>query len=298
MRSLPLYLIGLFLCTSLLATAQTQVRFFTTMGNFDVEMSDTLTPITSGNFIDLVDSGYYDGIIFHRIIDNFMIQGGDPTGTGSGGPGYTIPDEFDSTGTLSNIQKTISMANSGPNTGGSQFFINLVNNTYLDFDNPPFTSKHPVFGMVIDSFEVVQEIGSVPVNSSNRPLTDVVMDSIRVSMRDGVPVVFGGNNNDTVDTVVTGIQIQETQKLTINIFPNPLGMESIITMKSAINETVRLSIIDPLGHIIVSKELSLRNGMNRFSYQEIGADNLRSGLYILNVNGSDTNENLSFLTVN
>ena len=117
-------------------------------------------------------------------------------------------------------------------------------------------------------------------------------------MRDGVPVVFGGNNNDTVDTVVTGIQIQETQKLTINIFPNPLGMESIITMKSAINETVRLSIIDPLGHIIVSKELSLRNGMNRFSYQEIGADNLRSGLYILNVNGSDTNENLSFLAVN
>jgi peptidylprolyl isomerase len=267
------------------------------MGNFDVEMSDTLTPITSGNFIDLVDSGYYDGVIFHRVIDNFMIQGGDPTGTGSGGPGYTIPDEFDSTGTLSNIQKTISMANSGPNTGGSQFFINLVNNTYLDFDNPPFTSKHPVFGMVIDSFEVVQEIGGVPVNSSNRPLTDVVMDSIRVSMRDGDTIDLGGNNNDTIDTVVTGIQNQALQQLKINVFPNPIGMESVITMNSELNETVRLTIIDPLGHIIISKEVELRNGMNRYSYDQLGATNLSSGLYILNVRGGHTNENCSILIV-
>jgi peptidylprolyl isomerase len=99
-------------------------------------------PITSGNFIKLVKSGFYDGVIFHRVIDGFMIQGGDPKGNGMGGPGYTIKDEFTHAGGNRNDRGTISMANAGPNTGGSQFFINLVNNNFLD-------TKHPAFGKVI-----------------------------------------------------------------------------------------------------------------------------------------------------
>ena len=164
-------------------TAQTKVTFYTTLGNFDAEMYDSIMPITAGNFLSLVNSNYYDGVIFHRIISGFVIQGGDPTGTGSGGPGYTIPDEFDSSGTLSNVVRTISMANSGPNTGGSQFFINLKNNTYLDYDKLPLTSAHPIFGKVRDGWDVVDSISSVAVNSSDKPLVDVVMDSVRVTGR-------------------------------------------------------------------------------------------------------------------
>ena len=176
-------LLSLVFIISLQATiaAQTKVTFYTTLGNFDAEMYDSLKPITAGNFLSLVNSKYYDGVTFHRVIRNFMIQGGDPTGTGSGGPGYTIADEFDTTGVLSNAKQTISMANSGPNTGGSQFFINLKNNDYLDYDKAPLTSAHPVFGKVRDGWAVVDAISKVPVNPSDRPVTDVVMDSIRVT---------------------------------------------------------------------------------------------------------------------
>ncbi len=123
-----------FALTTKISYAQTEVTFYTSMGTFVAEMYDTLQPITVGNFVSLVNAKFYDGIIFHRVINNFMIQGGDPTGTGYGGPGYTIPDEFDPL--ASNVQKALAMANSGPNTGGSQFFINLVNNLYLDPNYP------------------------------------------------------------------------------------------------------------------------------------------------------------------
>jgi peptidylprolyl isomerase len=99
------------------------------MGNITIQLYDDM-PITTGNFKNLTEKGYYDGIIFHRVIDGFMIQGGDPTSTGSGGPGYAIKDEF--TDHNRNDRGTIAMANAGPNTGGSQFFINLANNNYLD----------------------------------------------------------------------------------------------------------------------------------------------------------------------
>ncbi len=95
------------ICLQAAVTAQTKVTFYTTLGNFDAEIYDSLMPITAGNFLSLVNSKYYDGVIFHRVIKNFVIQGGDPTGTGSGGPGYTIPDEFDSTGVLSNTLSRI-----------------------------------------------------------------------------------------------------------------------------------------------------------------------------------------------
>ncbi|MDD1661423.1 MAG: peptidylprolyl isomerase [Methanomicrobiales archaeon] len=133
------------------------------MGNITLELRPDM-PITAGNFEKLVSQGYYNGTIFHRIIDGFMIQGGDPTGTGRGGPGYVIRDEF--TANNRNVRGTIAMANAGPNTGGSQFFINLV-------DNPHLNSKHPVFGKVVEGMDVVDKIGKVRTDSNDRPLTPV-----------------------------------------------------------------------------------------------------------------------------
>jgi len=154
-----------------MTTKNTTVLLQTSMGNITIELFSQTMPITAGNFEKLVKQGFYDGVIFHRVIDNFMIQGGDPTGTGAGGPGYNIPDEF--TASNKNDQGTISMANAGPNTGGSQFFINLVNNNYLD-------SKHPVFGKVIEGMDVVDKIGKVQTDSSNRPLQNVTIISAKV----------------------------------------------------------------------------------------------------------------------
>ncbi|MEI6104500.1 MAG: peptidylprolyl isomerase [Methanothrix sp.] len=141
----------------------TKVLLKTSMGDITIQLNDDM-PITTGNFKSLVEKGFYDGVIFHRVIDGFMIQGGDPEGTGMGGPGYEIADEF--TDHNRNDRGTISMANSGPNTGGSQFFINLVDNSFLD-------SKHPAFGKVIAGMDVVDAIGKVQKDANDRPLTEV-----------------------------------------------------------------------------------------------------------------------------
>ena len=169
-----IFLICLIFFSSIKVNSQTKVDFYTNYGDFTVELYDSLVPITTSNFINLVSSGFYDGALFHRVISNFMIQGGDVSPAPP-----PITDEFDST--LSNIQKTISMANSGPNTGTCQFFINLVDNTYLDFDKPPFTSKHPVFGITTSGFNIVEDIGDVQTNFNDVPYIDVIMDSVRIS---------------------------------------------------------------------------------------------------------------------
>lgn len=141
------------------------------MGDIVIKLYDDM-PITAGNFGKLVKEGFYDGIIFHRVIAGFMIQGGCPNGTGTGGPGYTIQDEF--VPGHSNQRGTISMANTGqPNSGGSQFFINLVDNSYLDWDNRSTPYKHPVFGEVIDGMNVVDKIAAVKTDYSDRPMTEV-----------------------------------------------------------------------------------------------------------------------------
>ncbi len=168
------FLVFIIFLSSLKVNSQTKVNFFTNYGDFTVELYDSLMPITTSNFINLVSSGFYDGALFHRVISNFMIQGGDVSPSPP-----SIADEFDST--LSNIQKTISMANSGPNTGTCQFFINLVDNTYLDFDKPPLTSQHPVFGITTSGFNVVENIGDVQTNFNDLPYSDVIMDSVRIS---------------------------------------------------------------------------------------------------------------------
>lgn len=137
----------------------------TTVGDIKIKLHEDM-PVTAGNFKKLVSEGFYNGVIFHRVIENFMIQGGDPEGTGMGGPGYTIKDEF--TDHNSNKRGTISMANAGPNTGGSQFFINTVDNNNLD-------SRHPVFGEVIEGMDVVDAISKVETDSNDRPIEEVKM---------------------------------------------------------------------------------------------------------------------------
>jgi peptidylprolyl isomerase len=161
--------------------------FNTNKGVIEIELYEDTMPITSGNFAKLIDEGYYDGIKFHRVIEGFMIQGGDPiTKTsevlryGTGGPGYSIQDEHINGDLLTNVRGTISMANSGPNSGGSQFFINLADNVNLDFDKPPLSSKHPVFGRVVTGMDVVDAIAVVETNQTSLPLDDIVIETATI----------------------------------------------------------------------------------------------------------------------
>ena len=195
-------LICLIFFSSIKVNSQTKVDFYTNYGDFTVELYDSLVPITTSNFINLVSSGFYDGALFHRVISNFMIQGGDVSPAPP-----PLPDEFDST--LSNIQKTISMANSGPNTGTCQFFINLVDNTYLDFDKPPFTSKHPVFGITTSGFNIVEDIGDVQTNFNDVPYIDVIMDSVRIS-NNQTYTNFNSSNYDSKLLKIVDILGRET----------------------------------------------------------------------------------------
>jgi cyclophilin family peptidyl-prolyl cis-trans isomerase len=137
----------------------------TSMGTMKIKLFADKAPKTVQNFKDLISKGYYDGTIFHRVIKNFMIQGGDPTGTGTGGPGYKIPDEF-GPGLKHDKKGILSMANAGPNTGGSQFFITLVPTPWLD-------GKHAIFGEIIEGVDVLDKIGSTPTLPGDRPKTEV-----------------------------------------------------------------------------------------------------------------------------
>ena len=156
----------------------TNVILHTNMGDITIKMHEDM-PITTGNFVKLAKEGFYDGTIFHRVFCDFMIQGGDPEGTGMGGPGYTIEDEFGHG--HSNKRGFVSMANTGrPHSGGSQFFINTVDNSYLDKENPSTPYAHPVFGEVIEGMDVVDKIQQVPTGRNDRPLKDVVIEKAEV----------------------------------------------------------------------------------------------------------------------
>lgn len=148
-----------------------KVVLHTNMGDITIQLRNDM-PITTGNFKNLVEKGTFNGTIFHRVIKQFMIQGGDPTGTGYGDPSIPdIKDEF--TKKNYNDRGTIAMANAGPNTGSSQFFINLVDNNYLD-------SKHPQFGKVVAGMEVVDAIGKVRTNPMDKPLKDVIIAEAKI----------------------------------------------------------------------------------------------------------------------
>ena len=146
--------------------------FDTDMGTFEVEVFEGKAYLTAGNFITLAEKGFYNGLIFHRVIDGFMIQGGDPKGDGTGGPRYTIPDEFGE-GLKHDSEGILSMANSGPNTGGSQFFITLAPTPWLD-------GKHAIFGKVVSGMDIVRKIGKVKTGANDRPVTPVVVKTVTI----------------------------------------------------------------------------------------------------------------------
>ena len=168
--------------------ANPTATFETSMGTFKTEIFLEEMPITAANFIELAKSGFYDGLHFHRVIKDFMVQFGcphskDPASprAGTGGPPHgTIADEHLEGAKFSNAPGTLSMANTGrPNSGGSQFFINTANNTFLDWFSPG-QSKHPVFGKVTEGMDVVRSIESTATNPQDRPLTPVKVEKISI----------------------------------------------------------------------------------------------------------------------
>jgi cyclophilin family peptidyl-prolyl cis-trans isomerase len=261
MKKIYLLVLTVFLTfASQASKAQTEVTFYTNYGTFVSEMYDTLQPITAGNFISLVNAKFYDYLTFHRVINGFMIQGGCPLGTGYGGPGYTIMDEFDPA--TSNVQKAISMANAGPNTGGSQFFINLVNNTYLDPD-------YPVFGMVTSNFSVVQTIGGVPTNSADRPVLPVVMDSVRVTNLFTSVDYFSGNTP------------------LIEIYPNPVADNSVFRVKATSTGEGTVAIYNQMGMEVYRKPIAFNGAVVTIDPAEIQGLQLSAGMYHFVVSDGD-----------
>jgi cyclophilin family peptidyl-prolyl cis-trans isomerase len=254
-----LLLLSLTICcilTTKNTQAQTQVTFYTTMGKFVVEMNETPRPITTKNFIGLVKKKFYDKLIFHRVIKDFVIQGGDPKGDGTGGTGFPIKDEL--TPLVSNVTGTIAMANSGPNSAESQFYFNLKDNTSLD-------KAYVAFGKVISGLPVVQAIGLVKTNSSDKPLTPVIMDSVRIT------------------SISTGIAELLNNEETLSIFPNPVTTESIIWMHATEEKTVRMSVYNQQGQQIGEHEKKLINGTNTISIKEILETGFSPGVYYLMV---------------
>jgi len=149
------------------------VNMETTMGTIKIKLYSKEAPITTGNFKKLINEGFYNGIIFHRVIDGFMLQGGDPTGTGTGGSKVTIQDEF-APGLKHSKKGMLSMANRGPNTGTSQFFITLAPTPWLD-------GKHAIFGEVIGGMDVVEKIGKTKTGPNDKPVTDIKMTKVTLS---------------------------------------------------------------------------------------------------------------------
>jgi peptidyl-prolyl cis-trans isomerase A (cyclophilin A) len=151
----------------------TYAQFETSMGNFTIELFEQDAPNTVANFVKLAEKNFYNGGVFHRVIDGFMIQGGDPTGTGRGGPGYQFADEFNPK-LKHSTEGILSMANAGPNTNGSQFFITLAPTPHLD-------GRHTVFGKVTEGMDIVRKIGKTKTSKpGDRPVVDVVMNKVTV----------------------------------------------------------------------------------------------------------------------
>ncbi|WP_296919176.1 peptidylprolyl isomerase [Megasphaera sp.] len=152
---------------------KTYAVFKTNNGEFTVELFAEKAPITVENFVTLAKDGFYDGTIFHRIIADFMIQGGDPTGTGRGGSKQTIPDEFGE-GLDFSQPGILAMANAGPNTGSSQFFVTVVPTPWLQ-------NHHSIFGKVVKNYDVVEKISGVQTDFSDKPLEDVVLNTVEIT---------------------------------------------------------------------------------------------------------------------
>jgi cyclophilin family peptidyl-prolyl cis-trans isomerase len=150
----------------------TNATIHTTMGAIELELFDDDAPKTVENFTKLSRDGFYDGVVFHRVIPDFMIQGGDPTGTGMGGPGYQFEDEIND---HEIVRGTLAMANAGPNTNGSQFFIVTAEAT------PWLDGKHTAFGRVTGGMDVVDSISSTPTDGADRPVDEVSIERVELS---------------------------------------------------------------------------------------------------------------------
>jgi cyclophilin family peptidyl-prolyl cis-trans isomerase len=150
----------------------TNATLHTSEGPIEIELFDEDAPKTVDNFLGLVRKGFYEGVIFHRVIPDFMIQGGDPTGTGSGGPGYQFEDEFNQHPV---VRGALAMANAGPNTNGSQFFVVTAEAT------PWLDGKHTVFGQVTSGMDVVDRISTVPTDPGDRPKEPITIDRVELS---------------------------------------------------------------------------------------------------------------------
>ena len=149
-----------------------KAKIKTNMGEMEIDLYEEKMPITVNNFVALSKSGFYDGLIFHRVINDFMIQGGDPTGTGSGGPGYSFEDEIDKSMPMD--KGSLAMANSGPNTNGSQFFI-------VTKESTPWLQKyHTNFGRITKGIEVALNISQVTTGIADKPLKNVVIEKIEI----------------------------------------------------------------------------------------------------------------------
>lgn len=238
--------------------AQTEITFYTTKGNIKVMLTDTLTPVTVDSFKARVRKKFYDGLIFHRVIDGFVIQGGDPLGTGFGTPGYSTPDEPD-TPTLKNVPGSIAMANSGPGTNGCQFYFNLVNNTHLD-------GIYTVFGMVTTGFSVVQTIGHVPVDANKKPITPVYIDSVRITQ-----------SAAAVNTIANTVKAPA-------IYPNPCRGTFTISLPVI---TTNLDILNTAGQIVYH---TTANGK-----LNVDLHNQPAGVYVVRINNATGTAETKFI---
>ncbi len=154
----------------------TQATLKTSEGDIVLEFYPELAPNTVLNFQRLAETGFYDGVIFHRVIEGFMIQGGDPTGTGTGGPGYSFDDEFDPSSEIAQrgyVRGTLAMANSGPNTNGSQFFIM--------HKDTPLPYEYTIFGRVVEGMDVVDAIATTETGAKDKPVADMVIEEVVIS---------------------------------------------------------------------------------------------------------------------
>ena len=163
--------------------AENTVVMETSLGTIKLELYPDKAPVTVENFLGYVDEGFYDGTVFHRVIPNFMIQGGDPLGTGTGGPGYKFGDEFHPDLAFDRPY-LLAMANAGPGTNGSQFFITTV-------PTPHLNRKHTIFGEVIEGSEIIDAISHVPTGRNDRPVQDVVLESVEIGRDDSAGEAAG-----------------------------------------------------------------------------------------------------------
>lgn len=248
-------LLILALCISFGLQSQTLVDFYTTKGDFRVQLREDLMPITANNFISLVDTGFYDGIFFHRVVKGFVIQGGDPAGNGTGGPGYTIMDEYhpsmnhDSAGVIAMAKTSL------PNSAGSQFYFTLA-------ATPNLNRTYAAFGSCIEGLDVIMDIGDVAVGTNDRPIFGVRMDSVRL--------YDPSASNDNLQAEVL-----------TEVYPNPFKEQADIRYQIRHAGHVEVTVSDLQGRIIQT----LANEQKAPGIYEIQWDASESaaGSYLLSV---------------